>query len=60
MSRKKVIVRGGMKNIYYVNEYSGKFFVTSSGGTDIGRAKSLDDALAIIKPDSGRDIEGIE
>jgi hypothetical protein len=42
------------------------FYITKSGGgifggkTDIGKARILDGALAIIKPHSGRDIEKIE
>ena len=57
MAKKKVVVRGG--GLYYVSEYSGTFYV-KRGGTDIGKAKSFDDALSIIKSDSGRDIEKIE
>ena len=61
---KKVVVRGGGENLYYVSDYSGVFYVTKSSGmfgkTDIGKARNFDDALAIIKSHSGRDIEKIE
>jgi hypothetical protein len=36
------------------------FYVSKSNGTDIGKARNLDDALAIIKSHSGREIEKIE
>ena len=66
MAKKKVVVRGGGDNLYYVSDSSGVFYVTKGGGgmfggkTDIGKARNLDDALAIIKSHSGRDIEKIE
>ena len=64
MAKKKVVVRGGGENLYYVSDSSGVFYVTKGsvwgGGTDIGKANSLEDALAIIRSYSGRDIEKIE
>ena len=64
MAKRKVVVRGGGENLYYVSDSNGTFYVTKSsgwgGGTDVGKAKSLDDALAIVKSHSGRDIEKIE
>ena len=63
MSKRKVVVRGGGKNLYYVSDSNGTFYVKQPGswGTkNIGEARNLDDALAIIKSHSGRDIERIE
>ena len=64
MTKKRVVVRGGGDNLYYVSDSSGVFYVKKGSvwgsGTDIGKARSLDDALAIIKSHSGRDIEKIE
>lgn len=44
-------------NFKVTNEYDASVW---GGGTDIGKAKSLEDALAIIKSHSGHDIEKIE
>ena len=64
MAKRKVVVRGGGDNLYFVSDSGGVFYVRKGGGwgggTDIGQAKSLDDALAIIKSHSGREIEKIE
>ena len=64
MSKRKVVVRGGGKNLYYVSDSSGTFYVKQaggwSGGTSIGQTRSLEDALALIKSHSGKDIEKIE
>lgn len=60
MAKRRVIVRGGGNNLYYVSDSSGVFYVSKSNGTDIGKARNLDDALAIIKSHSGREIEKIE
>ena len=63
MSKRKVVVRGGGKNLYYVSDSNGTFYVKQGSvwgsGTDIGQARSLDDALALIRSHSGRDIEKI-
>lgn len=64
MARKKVIVRGGGENLYYVSE-SGGWFYAKKGSVwgsdkDIGKARSLEDALSIIKSHSGQEVEKIE
>jgi len=62
MAHKTVIVEGG--KIYTIGEVSGKYYVRRGGsgfsGTDIGTAGSLDDALAIIRSDSGKKIKSIK
>ena len=58
MSKKKVVVKGGGSNLYYVSEYSSIFYVYKND-TQIGKTKTMDDALALIKSYSGRDIESI-
>jgi len=64
MAKKKVVVRGGGDNLYYVSDSGGTVYVYKGSvwgsGTDIGKTRSFDDALAIIKSHSGRDIEKIE
>jgi len=61
MADKTVTVEGG--KYYTVGEYSGTYYVRRGGrgfsGTDIGKARSFDDALAIIKSDSGKRIKNI-
>ncbi len=56
-----VTVEGG--NYYTVGESSGTFYVRRGGsgfsGTDIGKTRSLDDALALIKAHSGKQIKSI-
>jgi hypothetical protein len=56
-----VRVRGG--ECYTVGEYNGYYYVKRGLGhyssTDIGKARSLDDALALIKAHSGKQIESI-
>jgi len=58
MSKKKVIVKGGGSNLYYVSESSGIIWVYRSN-TLIGKTKTMEDALALIRNHSGRDIERI-
>jgi hypothetical protein len=60
MSKKTVVVEGG--NLYTVGEYSGTYYVRRGSGwsgSDIGKAKSFDDALALIKSHSGKQIREI-
>ncbi len=54
-----VAVEGG--NTYTIGEQSGTFYVRRGGfyGTDIGKTRSLDDALALIKAHSGKQIRSI-
>ena len=63
MSKKKVVVKGGGNNLYYVSESSGTLYVykgsTWGSDTQIGKTRTMADALAIIKSHSGRDIESI-
>ena len=62
MAKKKVVVKGGGKNLYYVSETSGTIYVYQGGGwgdKSIGTVKSMEDALALIRNHSGRDIESI-
>ncbi len=63
---KKVVVKGGGKNLYKISESGGWHYVykvdvgfISSSNTSIGKTKSLSDALEIIKSHSGRDIQEI-
>ena len=63
MSKKKIVVKGGGSNLYYVSESSGTIYVYKGGGwgsdTQIGKTKTMEDAIALIKNHSGRDIESI-
>ncbi len=63
MSDRKV-VKGGGENLYKISESSGWFYVykvnVGFGSNDnVGKARSLGDALELIKSHSGRDIESI-
>jgi hypothetical protein len=60
MSKKTVVVEGG--NLYTVGESSGTFYVRRGdgwSGTDIGKTRSFDDAVSLIKSHSGRQIRSI-
>lgn len=63
MSKKKVIVKGGGENLYYVSESSGTYYIYKghvwSSDVQIGKARSMSDALAIITSYSGCAIESI-
>lgn len=62
MAKKKVIVKGGGQNLYYVSESNDWIYVYKGGGwgdKQIGKTKNLEDALALIKNHSGKDIESI-
>lgn len=62
MSKTKVIVKGGGKNLYYVSESSGTFYVYKGGflgNSQIGKANSMNNALAIIQNHSGKAIERV-
>ena len=60
----KVYAQSG--KIYFIRESAGAFYVSATawfpGGESVGRAESLEDALALIiaDPDSGGSIASIE
>lgn len=58
MSKKKVVVKGGGQNLYYVSESSGTIYVYK-GSSQIGKTETMEDALALIKSHSGKDIQSI-
>jgi hypothetical protein len=62
MAGKKIVVRGGGKNLYSVSESSGTIYVYKGSGwgkSQIGKTRTMEDALALIKSHSGRGIESI-
>jgi len=66
MSTKRIVVSGGGNNLYRVSESGGKFIASkvdvgpfSDSFSRIGEARSLDDALSIIKSHSGKRIDKI-
>lgn len=63
---KKVVVEGGGANLYKISEYDGCFYTykvdvgfLSDSNRSIGNARSLSDALEIIKAHSGKGIKEI-
>ena len=63
MSKARVIVKGGGRNLYYVSEQSGKFYVYQGGffgKSQIGKSNSMSSALSLIKSHSGKAIERVE
>lgn len=63
---KRVVVRGGGKNLYKISEYAGWFHVyhvevwpISNSDRSIGKTRSHRDALDLIRSHSGRDIQEI-
>ncbi len=67
MKDRKVVVQGGGRNLYRVSEYNGKFTAykvdvgfLSNSTSNIGTARTLDDALALIKSHSGREIKEVK
>ena len=56
---KTVVVEGG--SMYTIGEAGGTYYVRRGGtyGTDIGKTRSLDDALSLIKAHAGRQIRSI-
>ena len=61
---KRVVVKGEGKNLYKISEYSGWFHVyhvdvgfISSSNTRIGKTRSTEGALDLIKSHSGRAIQ---
>jgi len=59
VAKKKVVVKGGGSNLYYVSESSGTIYVYKGSNTQIGKTKTMEDALALIRNHSGKDIESI-
>lgn len=63
MSSKTIVVKGGGQNLYSTSESGGTIYVykgSGGGKTQIGKVKQFEDALAVIKSHSGKDIERIE
>jgi hypothetical protein len=63
---KKVVVKGGGKNLFKVSHYDGTYYVyqvntglISNDNNQIGKTRSLEDAFTLIRSYSGRDIEKI-
>ena len=63
---REVVVQGGGANLYKVYEYDGRFTaykvnVRFLGNTQdtIGTARSLEDAIALVRAHSGRQIKSI-
>ncbi|WP_156878074.1 hypothetical protein [Sphingopyxis sp. QXT-31] len=62
---RSVAVQGG--NLYEIGEYDGTFYVRRvkvklllNAKSDIGKTRSLDDALSLIRSHSGREIKSID
>ena len=67
MTKRRVIVKGGGKNLYYINETGGRFYVSQrivkpifDDNIDLGSTRSLSDALSLITSHSGRGIESVD
>ena len=63
---KKIVVKGGGKNLYRITESGGWHYVykvdvgfISNSSNNIGKTKSVSDALDLIKSHSGKDIQEI-
>lgn len=62
MADKKVVVKGGGQNLYSVSATSGTIYVYKGSGrrkSKIGKTKTMEDALALIRSHSGKDIESL-
>lgn len=66
MAAKKVVVKGGGRNLFKVSEYNGTFYVyqvevglLADDKHQIGKTTSLEDALTLIRSYTGKDIEKI-
>lgn len=65
MKDRTVVVQGGGANLYKISEYNGKYIAYKvndglfSSNNNIGEARSLEDALALIKLHSGREIKEV-
>lgn len=63
-SDRQVVVKGGGSNLYKISESDGSFHaykvdvhLLSNSTKSIGKARSLADALALIRSHSGKEIE---
>lgn len=63
---RRVVVKGGGKNLYKISEYDEWFHAykvdvgfLSNSNTSIGKARSLGDALELIKSHSGKEIQEV-
>ena len=66
MADKKVVTKGGGKNLYKVGESGGTYYVSqvdagflSNSFTSLGKTRSMKDALDIIRSVSGKEIESM-
>lgn len=66
MATKRVVVNGGGDNLYRISIYGSKYTVShvdvgvfTNSINVIGEARSMEDALSIIKAHSGRSIKKI-
>lgn len=59
MAKKRVVVKGGGSNLYYISESSGTYYVYKGSSSQIGKTRSMDDAISIIRSHSGKEIESI-
>ena len=61
---KRIVVKGGGKNLYKVSEYDGWFYAYKvrefSSDDSLGKTRNLKDALDLIKSHSGKEIEKID
>ncbi len=64
MSKRSVSVKGG--ELYEVGEFAGDYYVSKydpgiifSSSVDVGKTRSLGDALELIKSHSGKEIRNI-
>lgn len=67
MTKHRVVVKGGGKNLYYVKESGGWYQVShrrvsllGDRDIDLGKARSMHDALAMIESHSGKKIARVE
>lgn len=66
MAKRTVVVQGGGANLYEVSDYDGTFYAykvdvgfISDTRRDIGKTRSLEDALALVRSHSGKQIKEI-
>jgi len=67
MQDKKIVTQGGGDNLYKITEYDGWYSASqvdigffSDSYKFIGKARSLKDAIELIRAYSGKDIEEID
>ena len=66
MSDKKIVVQGGGKNLFRISESSGWFHASecdpgflSNSFTSIGKARTLAEALTLIKSYTGKNVQSM-